>query len=107
MNLSRSLAFIKAINACQGAEQVGRYLVRLASEFGFSSAFGRFVPNDPRAPQAAIGPLILVQHFPDEWTTRYNDRCYLFGGHEEVWGVADEVGPTAVCCPGAPTCEAA
>lgn len=29
------------------------------------------------------------------------------GDHEEVWGAADEVGPTAVCCPGAPTCEAA
>ncbi len=77
MNVSRSFAFVNAIAAAQTPAEIGRQLIRLGEVFGFASVFGGLVPR-ARTPKQEIAPLVLVQHVPEGWAARYNDRGYLF-----------------------------
>ena len=75
----KSWQFIEAVEAAEGQEDLAQALVRLAEDFGFSSVFGGLIPDaHTTESSAAVGPLTMVQHVPDEWGQRYNDRNYLF-----------------------------
>lgn len=77
MDVSRSFAVVNAIAAAQTPAEIGSQLVRLARGFGFSSVYGGLVPRR-RTPRLEIVPLTLVQHVPEDWARRYNERGYLF-----------------------------
>lgn len=75
----KSWQFIQAIEAADHDEALAKAVVKLAEQFGFASVFGGLIPNPDTPPSsAAVQPLVMVQHVPEEWGHRYNARNYLF-----------------------------
>lgn len=79
ITLPKSWQFVDAVEAADDGETLAQALISLAGQFGFASVFGGLIPDPDTPPSsAAVRPLVMVQHVPEEWSRRYNGRDYLF-----------------------------
>lgn len=69
--------FVEDVERAGRETQVEALLLRLAARYGFSSIFGGFVPRS-RVTVQEVRSRTLFHRLPEEWSTRYSSRGYLF-----------------------------